>query len=202
MTEAGATSLSMSLTDFVADLLSSGSPIICHEDITRTQELATGHTFTVYSGLFKDRVIAVKYFNFIAPQDMFSSVSMEIEAETLRENLANASHEIRIMTNNVLRRCPSIATLEGVFFETEDSAWIRPALIMERAHNAAPALPDLLRVPQAPIVKCSLVNNVLDGLYALHSVRICHGDIKPDNVLIFCSSSNRLIPYQARISDF
>lgn len=202
MTEAAVGSPVTNLTDFIADLLSSGAPIIRYEDVQRTRDLATGNTFTVCCGLYRNKVIAIKYFNFTAPRDMFSVVSMEVAGEILTENLANASHEIRIMTNNLLRRCPNIATLEGVFFETEDPAWIRPALVMELAYDAASTLTDLLRMPQTPLAKRSLVNNIFDGLYALHSVKICHGDVKPDNVLIFSSSDDPRIPYQARVSDF
>jgi serine/threonine protein kinase len=202
MTEVAAGFPITDLTSFIADLLSSGAPIIRYEDVRRTRDLATGNTFTVCSGLYRDKVVAIKYFNFTAPRDIFSVVSLEVAGEILRENLANASHEIRIMTNNILRRCPNIATLEGVFFETEDPAWIRPALVMELAYDAAPTLTDLLRMPQSPLVKRSLVNNIFDGLYALHSVKICHGDVKPDNILIFSSSNDPRIPYQARVSDF
>lgn len=146
--------------------------------------------------------MAVKYFNFVAPSDVFSTASLEVIGETLRENLANASHEIRIMTNNILRRCPSIATLEGVCFEVDDPAWIRPTIVMELAYDVAPTLTDLLQKALCPLTKRSIVNNILDGLYALHSIKMCHGDIKPDNILIFRSSDNPDIPYQARISDF
>ena len=199
MTEINAGFPFMDLTSVIADLLSSGTPIIPCEDIRRTRDLATGNTFTVCSGLHRDKLVAIKYFNFTAP---LSVVSIEVASETLKENFANASHEIRIMTNNVLRRCPNIATLEGVFFETEDPAWIRPALVMELANDATPTLTDLLRTPHSPLVKRSLINNLFDGLYALHSVKVCHGDIKPDNVLIFSSTNDPRIPYQARVSDF
>ena len=202
MAEGTSGSSSMNLTNFIADLLSSGVTIIREEDVQRTKNLATGNTFTVCRGLYRHKVVAIKYFNFTAPQDMFSSLSLEVAGEVLRENLANASHEIRIMTNNILRRCPNIATLEGVFFETEDPAWIRPGLVMELAYDVAPTLTELLRIPQTPLVKRSIVNNLFDGLYALHSVKICHGDVKPDNVLIFSTNLDPRIPYQARISDF
>lgn len=192
----------INLGPFIADLLASGAPLIQSNDVQRTRELANGNTFTVYSGSHRGKVVALKYFNFVAPQDIFSSLSMEIAAETLRENLANASHEIRIMTNNILRRCPSIATLEGVFFDYEDPSWIRPALVMELAYETAPTLTDLLQTPLTPLVKRSLINNVFDGLYAFHSVKICHGDVKPDNVLVFLNDQDRQIPFQARISDF
>jgi serine/threonine protein kinase len=192
----------LNLTRFVADLLASGAPIIPNEDVQCQKHLATGNTFTVYSGYFKSKLVAVKYFNFTAPHDIFSTTSLEVVGETVRENLTNASHEIRIMTNNILRRCPSIATLEGVFFETDDPAWIRPAIVMELAYESAPTLTDLLQQPLTPLEQRSLVNNVFDGLYALHSIKMCHGDVKPDNVLIFLSSRHPYISYEARISDF
>ena len=202
MAEVTAGSRVTNLTHFIADLLSSGAPIIRNEDVRRTRDLATGSTFTVCSGLYKNRVVAIKYFNFTAPQNMFSVISMEVAYEDLSKNLDNASHEIRIMTNNILRRCPNIATLEGIFFETEDPAWIRPALVMELAYDAAPTLTELMQRAHSPLTMRYLVNNIFDGLYALHSVKICHGDLKPDNVLIFSSNDNPSIPYQARISDF
>jgi serine/threonine protein kinase len=192
----------LNLTGFVADLLASGAPIISNEDVVRHNHLATGNTFTVYKGTLYDQVVAIKRFNFAAPSELSSSTSIEVVGERLRENLADASHEIRIMTNGILQRCPNIATLEGIYFETDDAAWIRPAIVMELAYDMAPTLTELLKQPLSPLTKRSIVNNIFDGLYALHSIKVCHGDIKPDNILIFPVDGNAGILYQARISDF
>ena len=188
----------INLASFIADLIAAGASIITGR-VEPKQELASGNTFTVYRGLYRNRIIAIKYFNFKTPLGPYS---LEIAGESLQENLVNASHEIRVMTNGILRRCPNIATLEGVFFETEDPAWIRPAIVVELAYDKAPTLTALLETPLAPIVKRSLVTNTFDALYALHSVKMCHGDVKPDNILIYSSHAHPDIPFQARVSDF
>ncbi|XP_014515284.1 mitogen-activated protein kinase kinase kinase 17-like [Vigna radiata var. radiata] len=42
---------------------------------------------------------------------------------------------------------------------------------------------------------------ILKGLYCMHEKGIVHGDLKPDNILLF-HSSDRHIKYQLKISDF
>lgn len=190
--------ISVSWTNFIADLLGSGTPIFSQDEIIRQQDLARDRTFTVCSAKFRKAVVAVKYFNFTAPADIHS----DSLPDNARDNLIDASNLIRLMSNGVLRRCPSVATLEGTFFEADDTRSIRPAVIMRLACVQHPTLSRLLEGPQTPWTQRSLMSNVLDGLYALHSVRACHGDVKPENVLIYSSSANPRLPYQARLSGY
>lgn len=127
MTTVSGNGLQTILTSLIADFLISGSPIIDTQDIEREKSLAVGNTFTVCAGRHKSEAIAINHFISTAPN---STVSAEIANEALWENLANASHEIRIMTNNVLRRCFSIPTLESIYFQTEDAGFVRPGSVV------------------------------------------------------------------------
>ncbi|KAF3484462.1 serine/threonine protein kinase [Arthroderma uncinatum] len=51
-------------------------------------------------------------------------------------------------------------------------------------------------------IKHQLALDVAAGIEALHSLRIVHGDIKPDNVLVFKESRSDKVPFCGKISDF
>jgi len=189
----------ISLATFVADVFLTGVPII-KDQVIRQELLGTGNTFTVYAGVYKERRIAIKYFNFEVP---IGDYSIEIAEESLRNQLEDAAHEIRIMAYPLLQTCPNVTQLIGVFFELNDPVWVRPALVVDLADEIIPRLADRLSQGHlTPLLARYLVANMFDGIWALHSMKICHGDIKPDNVLLFPSTKDDNIPFIAKISDF
>jgi serine/threonine protein kinase len=50
-------------------------------------------------------------------------------------------------------------------------------------------------------IKYQLSLDIVSGLEAMHRLRIVHGDIKPDNVLVF-REKNEKTPFCAKLSDF
>jgi ankyrin repeat protein/serine/threonine protein kinase len=51
-------------------------------------------------------------------------------------------------------------------------------------------------------VKYQLCLDIAAGIASIHSLNIVHGDLKPDNVLVFENKGNIDVPYIAKLSDF
>lgn len=117
--------------------------------------------------------------------------------------------EIQIMTHKSLCDHPNIVKLLGISFQETD--WcaditrVYPILVVEAAHWQYPDLHRYVvahrKRPPTPLrIAYELIGDMADGLTALHSHGVVHGDIKPDNILLFeCEERQRLI---AKIGDF
>lgn len=114
-----------------------------------------------------------------------------------------------MMSHELLRNHQNIVRLLGITWHEEgdpDSGQhaITPALIVELAAciNGKPltlekyilANPEDLNLD----TKTRLLAEIASGLAALHALGVVHGDVKPDNILLFGSSSR----FIAKISDF
>jgi serine/threonine protein kinase len=108
--------------------------------------------------------------------------------------------ELRVLTDEFIQRHENIANLLGVSWHgTGDN--ISPILIMELACEEHPTLKELLALDTPIKTRLEMVRDVLEGLSALHHIDVVHGDIKPENILIFKSSASA-IGLSARLSDF
>lgn len=103
------------------------------------------------------------------------------------------------MSDDYIKRHENIAKLLGVSWHSQESS-IYPITIMELAHDEHPTLKELLMLQTPVKTRLELLRDVLEGLSALHEVAVVHGDIKPENVLIFKSSVP--IGLSGRLSDF
>ncbi|KAF1850712.1 uncharacterized protein K460DRAFT_20358 [Cucurbitaria berberidis CBS 394.84] len=117
--------------------------------------------------------------------------------------LGSMVKEMRILAHEPLRSHRNIVQLLGFSWEKQrdelDRRW--PILIMETADCGS--LKDFLELAdisiQTPTLRISLASDIASGLEALHRCRVVHGDIKPENVLIYQLSHDT---FQAKISDF
>lgn len=97
--------------------------------------------------------------------------------------------EIRVRAHKPLRMHTNIVSLRGIAwdFEDEDRLKPRPLLLEEYAPEGSLSTfwskKNLTRMPFKN--KCSLVLDIANGLSALHACGVVHGDVKPENVLIF-----------------
>lgn len=107
--------------------------------------------------------------------------------------------ELRVLTDEFIKRHENIANLLGVSWHPRGDS-ICPILIMELACEEHPTLKEYLALSTPIKTRLELVRDVLEGLSALHHIAVVHGDIKPENILIFKSSS--AIGISARLSDF
>ncbi|KAH6617386.1 hypothetical protein F5144DRAFT_391678 [Chaetomium tenue] len=107
--------------------------------------------------------------------------------------------EIRILSHKSLRQHAHIVKLLGVHWDHIDTGCPEPLLVLEKAEaDLASALkPDNPYCPLSFEAKRAIALGIAQGLSALHRSGIIHGDIKPENILLF----NKPILH-AKITDF
>jgi serine/threonine protein kinase len=111
--------------------------------------------------------------------------------------------EMRVLAHKPLLSHRNIVDLIGFSWERskDESGRKWPILIMEAADCGS--LDDFLRMAdpstKSPDFAISMALDIASGLEALHSCGVVHGDLKPDNILIFQISSDT---FRAKISDF
>ncbi len=158
----------------------------------------------VWRGTFDAKSVAIKRLRVNEIPQSLSSVDASNRRFALQ--LKSAALELLSMSLPALRRCPNVVKLLAVSWNEEGPEWqrlLQPALVVEAAAEEAPTLEQLMSSLKSRElgVKEELLNDVLEGLQAIHDSGIVHGDVKPENVLIFHEPS-RPSGYIAKLSDF
>ncbi|KAF7552666.1 hypothetical protein G7Z17_g4180 [Cylindrodendrum hubeiense] len=131
-----------------------------------------------------------------------STLRFPIDDEALEKMYRGLMAEILILTEPAIRECPYIIAVEGVCWERIRLTDFTPVLVFERA-----SFGDLAGYVSNYGNKLSLIDRlrlcaqIARGLLVLHRNRTIHGDLSPDNVLVFKDheSEGTLIP---RLTDF
>lgn len=128
--------------------------------------------------------------------------SLEGPEDGFSTGLSAICLELRALSHPSLRGHPYIVDLYGVFWRTQEDEFQRltyPVLVMEYANRGS--LDKVLRNEKLTWeTKMGICSNVAMALDALHKCNLAHGDVKPENVLIFQSDGEeRLI---AKLGDF
>ena len=114
-------------------------------------------------------------------------------------------NELRIRTHPPIRTHPNIVTFKGIAwdFEDDEATKPRPLLLEELAPQRSLAgfwrNYDFVRMTFES--KVDLALDIANGISALHASRIVHGDVKPDNILIFPRIGSQ-DAFMAKLTDF
>ena len=117
----------------------------------------------------------------------------------LNIHFAQTTLELQILTHKKLRQHPHIVNILGLCVE-ETASWLHPiSTVLE--YTPLGSLAAFLHQEQRQTIagRVDLVRQASEGLNALHELKICHGDVKMQNVLVFVTGDARFI---AKISDF
>jgi serine/threonine protein kinase len=193
-----------SLGGLLADVLDCGTPICKSEEISIGRLIGHGTTMEVNEATWNGRAVAIKRMKLDNQAQGPSSV--EADDRQIRRHLKAASLELKAMSHSTLRSHPNVVDLLAVSWQEEGPEWhrvLRPLMITELAWKSEPTLEALMkRLDHKDLgLKSSLVTDILSGLDVLHLCAIVHGDLKPENVLIFKDSPSSDL-YTAKLSDF
>lgn len=190
-------SLLCSALDFLIAITVSGVSIY---DSSRLQirkfghlSLGSGGFATVHEGqISKGEIVAVK-------QSRLRTQSRgKQETQAFERELYQLCLELRILSHGYLRGHPSIVNVLGICLD-EDGGQPYLSLILE--YSPYGTLKSFLVKHRDTFPDKILVDFMLQvsrGIEALHRLRICHGDVKTENALIFQSDGS----WTVKVSDF
>ncbi|KAI2794622.1 hypothetical protein POX_a01221 [Penicillium oxalicum] len=116
-----------------------------------------------------------------------------------RQQLKTLELEILSLCNPLLRSHPNITSLLAWGFDYPSTDLAVPVLFMEAAIMP---LDEFLQAESRSFdIRYHFALDIANGLEALHHLRIVHGDVKPENVLVFTGRDEK-VPFCAKLSDF
>ncbi|KAK0701331.1 hypothetical protein B0H67DRAFT_98423 [Lasiosphaeris hirsuta] len=121
--------------------------------------------------------------------------------EVFRRHFGQLVLELRILGHRKLRKHAGIVDLLGICIDQVNGA---PDLALVLEYSQLGSLKSFLadrRDDHGPslVAQIDLIRQVASALEALHQLRVCHGDVKMENVLMFSREDGSWL---AKISDF
>ncbi|KAK6540707.1 hypothetical protein TWF694_008099 [Orbilia ellipsospora] len=148
--------------------------------------IGAGSYSTTFRGVLhqhgKTLTVAIKQ-----PNGSFSRDKPEVELRVQHVALSSMIQELRILADQKLKTHPNLPHILGVYFQEDKLVpGIRPCLLFEIAVSDFQDFLDTHWREKRPAIElvnaCSQISN---GLCALHAHGLVHGDIKPENILMF-----------------
>ncbi|PYI27940.1 ankyrin repeat protein [Aspergillus indologenus CBS 114.80] len=169
---------------------------------TRATKIGAGSQFTVFKeksheGYTGNEGLVIKRVNVPLSR---KAAQRFADTPDYRLQLRTLGLELLALCNPSLRRHPNIVRLIAWGYDYPFADMPVPVLFVEAALMP---LTDFLAVGNdcSSEVKYQLSLDVANGIEALHHLHIVHGDLKPDNVLVFGMESEK-VPFRAKLSDF
>jgi serine/threonine protein kinase len=110
--------------------------------------------------------------------------------------------EVRVLTHPPLRSHGCIVPALGYGWKRDTNEGARPFMVMDYSdHGSLPQYLNRCRIPFHERIEFGI--DIAAGLKSLHACGIIHGDLKPDNVMVF-DHGDRLSkrPQGAKLADF
>ncbi|WQF80917.1 Putative serine/threonine-protein kinase, active [Colletotrichum destructivum] len=104
--------------------------------------------------------------------------------------------ELRILSHPEIRNAENIVTLLGLYWDPSDMMSHEPVFVLEYGAMTLSQFQDS-NVALPFSTKLSLALDIAKGLAVLHHNGVIHGDLKPDNILMFVPSL-----WKAKLADF
>jgi serine/threonine protein kinase len=149
---------------------------------------------------WKSDVVAVKSLR----QDNTWSSSATHSWREKEKWLHDLYFELQVMSHRPLCEHPNIVQLKGISFSDGGEGYLRPLLVVEPACREHADLTHFVLSRSEnlePEIAAHIISDTADGISVLHVYGVVHGDLKPDNVLIF-PSVDRPNGFTAKIADF
>ena len=164
----------------------------------RGEVLGEGAQFTVFTDRARllDKVVVKR-----VKQELIETSTTPSGLDNQRKrHLRTLELEISALCVQSLRDHPNIVNVLswGFDYPTRDLKSAIPVLFVEKAKCS---LRSLLKQEPSLEVRHQLISDISAGLACLHETEIVHGDLKPDNILIF-EQTNLSVPYIAKLNDF
>lgn len=158
--------------------------------------IGSGANMTVYEGTANGHAVALKRIRSVQGNKKSRLMSLDME--------------IRVMSDVFLNGHPNIAKLLAFTWEeSDDGNDVLPVLVMELAIPGFSTMEHWMQ--QVDVrdfeAKAYIISDLISGLAAIHDEKIVHGDLKPDNILLFprltpSGEFDQTMPYMAKITDF
>lgn len=162
---------------------------------TRGTKIGAGAQFTVFKDpSFQGEVIKRVNVPLSNKADQRFAATMDY-----RLQLRTLCLEVLSLCNPIMRAHPNITSLLAWGFDYPFADMPVPVLFMEEA--LMPLSDFLITEKRGVDMRYQLALDVLNGLEALHNLGIVHGDVKPDNLLVFPGPNDK-VPFRAKMSDF
>ena len=168
--------------DFIAYISSLGIPLVKRDDLSDMTYINSGS----YSSIYRTTHIPDgKLVAFKRPKLSLSRREARVEEEAHNQALSSIIQEIRILAHSNLSKHPNLPRIVGVsLLEESLQDGISPCIVEEFAFSDLGQYLTTAESLLAPKI-LRLILDIAQGLCALHSFHLVHGDIHPKNILLF-----------------